>query len=177
MSTLDMTVGSVFGDINFHDSLSIRIITPTLKNMSRRPGQESNPSHDASQAYPFTTLVPAQAGPVSNRHSMTVQHMLNPSDEEPRRLSQSRSSQSSDNDSERRLPGSHHGSSSPRSGPSFHNGRASHGSRRGHARATREARRRATRRASLSSSSSEASENDRRAFRKPYTVEETHFIW
>ena len=157
--------------------------------MSGHSGQESESdglyrgqaTMSDSYGYPFATLAPSQVGAASRRQSMTVQHMLNPSDEEPRRPSQSHYSQSSDNDSDRPGPSSNRNSNVFRSESQFLSVNQSRRSGRGPARANRRANRqvdrRANRRQSLSSSASEARENDRRAFRKAYTEEEGHFIW
>ena len=146
------------------------------------PMSDSCSSRGDSYGYPFATLAPSQAGAASRRQSMTVQHMLNPSNEEPRRPSHSLCSQSSDNDSDRHRPNSKHDSNALSSGSHFHNASQSRRSGRGQIRGAnyhtnRQVKRRANRHQSLSSSASEAGENDRRAFRKTYTEEETHFIW
>ncbi len=184
--------GSFPRDLHDHQSLSIQMYIQPSENMSRRPGQGPGPNGHHSgrvssnnsfvnrsghHGYPFAALVPTQASAASRRHSMTVQHMLNPSDEEPRRPSQSRSSQSSDNDSDRRVPSPGHGSISARHGPRSHGGHPSRGPVRGQARVNRHANRRAARRRSPSSSGSENHEAPRRAFRKTYTDEQAHFIW
>ena len=175
-----------------YQSLNIRITMQASEKMSRRPepgsgsyglnagsvsSNSSSVSQDASYGYPFASLIPAQAGPPSRRHSMTVQHMLNPSDEEPRRSSQSRHSQSSDNDSDGHGANSYRDSNTLSPLPRFHSVNPSRRSGRGQARVNRRGHRRRSRQTSLSSSGSEMGDNGRRAFRKTYTVEETHFIW
>ena len=192
MSNSNMTTGSCLVDVDCHQSLSIRIAIKALDSMPQRPGEDLLPythntgqtathtncaSPSGSQAYPFTTLVPAQAGEASRRHSMTVQHMLNPSDEEPRPPSQSRSSQSSDNDSGTHLSSSQYSKKSSKTESNVRSGNTSRGMGRGQARGNQQAKRRANRQPSLSSSGSEVGENKKRTFRRAYTLEETHFIW
>lgn len=167
--------------------LSIRITFGTSEIMANRPGNgSSSRSHNSGPSinhnsasdrggnvpYPFTTLSPARANLLSRRHSMTVQDMLNPSDEEPRRYSQSRlSPPSSENEGHQ---GRHRGSSrssqaprsTPRGQPARMNGRNTH-----------HPRRHDSRRPSPSTSSSDGGERERRGLREPYTPEQTHFIW
>lgn len=167
--------------------LSIRLTFGTSEIMANRPGigsisRSHNPGpainyhsagdHGGNSPYPFTTLSPARANLLSRRHSMTVQDMLNPSDEEPRRSSQSRlSPPSSENEGNQ---GRHRGSSrssqapksTPRGQPARMNGRNTH-----------HPRRHGSRRPSPSSSSSDGGERERRGFREMYTEEQTHFIW
>ena len=182
-------VGSLPGDIHQHQPLSIRISMQVSNNMSRRLGEgpvynagrasttDANASREDGYLYPFASLIPAQARTASRRSSMTVQDMLNPSDEEPRRSSQARSSQSSDNDSERGSPSSSTHSSVHRHGHSRHGATPSRGSRRSQNRSSRQPTRRAIRRTSPSSSGQDSSEKEKRAFRPKYTPEQTHFIW
>ncbi|KAL6717110.1 hypothetical protein ACLMJK_005025 [Lecanora helva] len=187
-----MTAGSISGNSACHPSLSIRIAMQALDSVPQQSRQElgsslnkiegpmtynSFKSHASTYTYPFTTLAPAQAGPASRRHSMTVQDMLNPSDEEPRGQSQSRSSPSSDNDSGRRLPGSYRVDNSAEARTPYNNNAAAHSPGPQQARINRKARRRCTRQASLSSSASEIGENGKHPARNKYSVEETHFIW
>ena len=181
-----MTVGPCPVDVDCHQSLSIRIAITALDSMPQRPGKDLPPleentgnsiSPSGSQAYPFTTLVPAQAGQASRRHSMTVQHMLNPSDEEPRHSSHSRSSQSSDNDSGRLLSSSSYSKRASKIRPTVQSGNTPNGSGRGQARGNQQAKHHAKRQTSWSSSGSEAGENKKRKCRRAYTPEETHFIW
>lgn len=172
---------SLAGAAYHHQTLSIRTSSETSDNMSHRSvygpayyGQNtvrgtnvnnsnSSSSRSGSNGYPFGTLRPANA--VIRRSSMSVQDMLNPSDEEPRRSPQSRSSPSSDN--ERRVPSSYRGGRSRRGNTSH--GPSGHGSHR--------ASRQPSRRASPSSSGSESGEAPPREARKAYTLEEAHFIW
>ncbi len=171
-----------------HQSFSIRIPVGEPGNMSHRPGHGSNPrgsnsgqgsngrspnDHGGNTPYPFTTLSPARIDLLSRRHSMSVQDMLNPSDEEPRRASQSRPSPaSSDNENiQRQAQSSYHVSQAPRSA-------RGHSVRATTERHTQRARRHQSRRSTpSSSSSSEAGERERRGIREQYTLEQTHFIW
>lgn len=171
-----------------HQSSSICITTGDSGNMSHRPahgsnsrdsnsGQASNgrgPSdHGSNNSYPFTSLSPARSDLLSRRHSMSVQDMLNPSDEEPRRPSHFRPSPpSSDNEiSQRHAQSSYHVSQTPRSA-------RGHSARTTIGRNTQRVRRHQSRRSSPTlSSSSEAGERERRGVREQYTLEQTHFIW
>jgi len=173
-----------------HQSLSFRITIGGPDNMSHRSGHGSNSrgfnSGQASSShgpngrggnspYPFTTLSPARTNLLSRRQNMTVQDMLNPSDEEPRGSSQSRPSPpSSDNgNSQRHVQGAYCVNQPPRST----RGHSVHAAIR---RNTHRAHRHQSRRSSSSSSSSassEASERERRGVREQYTLEQTHFIW
>lgn len=135
-------------------------VSGSYGNDQGRTSMRTSPiSRNGGHEYPFTSLIPAQVGGGSRRHGMTVQHMLNPSDEEPRRHSQHRSSQSSDTVSDRRMPSS------------------SRGSGRGRPRVNRRVNHRTSRRGTRLSSESELSETERRAARPKYTTEEAHFIW
>lgn len=164
-----------------HQSLSIRVTSGEAGNMSHRPGYGSNPrgsnsgqgANGSNASYPFTSLSPARADLLSRRHSMTVQDMLNPSDEDPRRSSQFRPSPpSSDNGhSQRHAQTSHRVSQTPRSARGTP-ARTTMGCN------TERVRRHQSRRSSpSSSSSSEAGDRERRGVREQYTIEQTHFIW
>ena len=177
--------------------LTIRISIETDDNMSRRPGHgptsqggeynrarndsssdspnSDNPSSNCT--YPFTMLGPANANSSIRRHSMTVQDVLNPSDEDPRSSSRS---QSGDDDEghlvpQRRghVPISTRVNRTPRHGTYTHRNSSARLSDRGPRRATHHT----SRRSSLSSSGSDFGDSGRRSFRKPYTPEEAHFIW
>lgn len=170
-----------------YQPLTLRITIGESGNMSHRSGQDlDSRAHDSGRAskdrgfsnpggsspYPFISLSPAGTNALSRRHSMTVQDMLNPSDEDPRPSSQSRSTpSSSDNESiDSRISKLRRVGQPPRSVPRSHSSRAI-------GRSIHQASRRQRRRPSPSSSSSEAGERRSGGFRKPYTVEETHFIW
>ena len=157
--------------------------------MTRRPTQLPGSHHqggegpslyanavrsDASQEYPFAALVPTQSGDASRRHSMTVQHLLNPSDEEPRLPSQSRSPLSSDSSSERHSPNPYHYSRNPSPGQRSNGRNTSRRVASGRIQRNRRENRRASRQASLLSSASEAGAHETRP---AYSPEETHFIW
>lgn len=183
--------GSVQGDTaHTHQQLNIQLSIEPSNAMSCRLGHGSGPhvhnveggqlgksslDRASNSTYPFTMLGPGQVSSVSRRHSMTVQDMLNPSDEDPRRSSQSHSSLSGDDDESRSSGHQRHGSSSYRANKSSRHDSHSH---QGNLyRTSPRGSHRPSRRPSPSSSGSETGEIERRAFRKPYTVEEAHFIW
>ena len=117
----------------------------------------------------------AQEDATSRRRSMTIQDMLNPSDEEVRQSPQTTSSQFSSDEDIRpsgnisRAPVSRQSKKSPRSGTHARRSSTSHTSKDGS--------RRPSRRPTRSPSSSPEITQKTRAFRPAYSTEEQHFIW
>ena len=188
-------VNSVYNtELQSLQSLAIRISIEADDSMSRRSGHGrtsrgdgsdstrnviGSSQLDSSNTYPFTMLDPANADTSVRRHSMTVQDMLNPIDEDPRSSSRSESclsggDEEDDHSSEPHIRGnsSYRANRSRRHGSYTRRTSSIHFSNRGSHRANRHA----SRQSSLSSSSGSDISNPRE-FRRPYSPEEADFIW
>lgn len=161
-----------------HRPLSIRAPFSTSDIMtSQRIGYGSDLGPDASgseQSMVAPTF--AHEDGTYRRRSMTIQDMLNPSDEEIKHSPRSQWTQSSSEDD--RQP-SRYQSRSPISSKGFKSSRSTIHSRRGStSHVPKGGSRRPSHRPSRSPSSSpDLSSKEPRAFRHPYTTEEVHFIW
>ena len=142
-------------------------------NAGRVSADSNSGSRQRIQVYPFSTHTPTYANTASRRHSMTVQHILNPSDEDPRRSASSHSVRSSDNESDKRVSGSSSTVKPPGSDRHAHRDKPTQWSVRKRARINRQIRPQR----SPSTSESEAGEIQRRDPRKKYLDEQARFIW
>ena len=116
----------------------------------------------------------AQGDAISRRRSMTIQDMLNPSDEEVKHSPQTTSSQFSSDEDLR--PSANH-SRTPVSRQSKKSPRSDTHARRSASYTSKDGSRRPSRRPTRSPSSSPEIAQKTRAFRPAYSTEEQHFIW
>ena len=159
-----------------HRPLTFRTSNSELDIMALHHTGYGFAKHDGNLAHQQNMgLNAAQGDSASRRRSMTIQDMLNPSNEEVRHSPQSTSSQfSSDDDirsseNQARVPVPHQSKKSPRSGTHARRTSSSYTSKNGS--------RRPSRRPSRSPSSSPEVAQKTRAFRPAYSTEEVHFIW
>ena len=160
-----------------HRPLTIRAPCSTSDIMnSRRIGYGSDFGLDASGSEHGRAPTTAEEGGTYRRRSMTIQDMLNPSDEEIKRSPKSQWNQSSSE--EDRQPSRYH-SRSPICKKGFKSSQTTIHTRRGSAsHAPKGGSRRPSHRLNRSPSSSpDLASKETRAFRHPYTTEEVHFIW
>ena len=160
-----------------HRPLTIRAPCSTSDRMSsQRIGYGSDFGPDASGSEHGAAPTTAQEGGTYRRRSMTIQDMLNPSDEEIKHSPKSQWTQSSSE--EDRQPSRYH-SRSPICKKGFKSSRPTVHTRQGSAsHAPKGGSRRPSHRLNRSPSSSpDLSSKEPRAFRHPYTTEEVHFIW
>ena len=123
---------------------------------------------------PVIGLNAAQGDAISRRRSMTIQDMLNPSDEEVKHSPKTKSSQLI-SDKDLRLSANH--SRTPVSRQSKKSPRSDTHTRRSASYTSKDGSRRLSRRRTRSASSSSKTAQKTRAFRPAYSIEEQHFIW